>query len=105
MRRGQIVLLSLLLLAVACAPRFNEEPTGSVTSTVAAGAATAPEATARAGSPGWAGTRDVFVPGTAGRAPGQASVRRGGTVKIGGLFPLSGGLSRLGVPVYQAANA
>ena len=105
MRKASVVLFSLLLLATACAPRFEKQAQEDVTATTAPDATSAPAATSRAGSAGSAGAPDVFVPGTAGRTGGQATVRRGGRVKIGGLFPLSGGLSRLGIPVYQAANA
>ena len=103
MRKRLVLLLSLLLIATGCAPRFKERAQGNLTSTAAPGSTVA--TTSRPGSPGSAGAPGVFVPGTAGKAGGQAVVRRGGRVKIGGLFPLSGGLSRLGIPVYQAANA
>lgn len=51
-----------------------------------------------------------FMPGTAGTRVGRllkgsGAVVRGGTVYVGGLFPLSGGLSTLGVEAYRGAQA
>jgi branched-chain amino acid transport system substrate-binding protein len=92
-----------LLLTVACAPRFKESELQ-----VGAGAtpgAAAPLATGSAGSAGTAGRTVTQVEQAGAKAPGQTTVQRGGVVKIGGLFPLSGGLSRLGIPAFQAANA
>jgi branched-chain amino acid transport system substrate-binding protein len=106
MARGRIVLCSVaamaLLASVACAPRFKS------TQTAASSAPDAnPSAALQGGGsviPGTSAAPGVFVPGKA-ATQGQAVVRKGATVKIGGLFPLSGGLSALGIPVYQAANA
>ncbi|HYZ91944.1 MAG TPA: ABC transporter substrate-binding protein [Actinomycetota bacterium] len=96
------VIASVFLLA-SCAARFEEK-------TNVAGTTASPEAGAAAqattGPGGEDTTRTETVGGAgAGAAKGQTVVRRGGVVKIGGLFPLSGGLSRLGVPAFQSANA
>jgi branched-chain amino acid transport system substrate-binding protein len=91
-----------LLFTIACAPRFEQSEI-QVGATAAPGAA--PAATGSAGSAGTAGRTVTEVEQAGARAPGQTAVRRGGVVKIGGLFPLSGGLSRLGIPAFQAANA
>ncbi len=101
------MLLALTFLGgVACAPRFEKTTDQSAqTSAAPTDAAGAPQITTgpggQAAAPGAGGGTRVITPTTA----GQTVVRRGGVVKIGGLFPLSGGLSRLGIPAFQAANA
>src|SRR5436309_2372436 len=86
-----------MLFGVACAPRFKEQA-------IQVGASPSPGAVLQTSVPGKAGTAGrtgtSTTGGTTGTAPGQATVQRGGVVKIGGLFPLSGGLSRLGIPSY-----
>ncbi len=97
-----LAIVASTLLVASCAARFEEKSDAAQTSATP-GSGTVPKAAS--GSSGTK-TRTKTVGGTGGRpAPGQTVVRRGGVVKIGGLFPLSGGLSRLGVPAFQAANA
>jgi branched-chain amino acid transport system substrate-binding protein len=98
------VALCLLLLSAACAPRFKQSQSAVTESAAPEASATTSQGTT-SGTAGSTGAPNVYVPGTAGKAGGQAEVKRGTRVKIGGLFPLSGGLSRLGIPVYEAANA
>jgi branched-chain amino acid transport system substrate-binding protein len=99
------VAVALLLLAAGCAPRFKESQSGVTASSGPESSSASSQRTTSGGTAGSTAAPNVYVPGTAGKAGGQSEIRRGGTVKVGGLFPLSGGLSALGIPVYQAANA
>ena len=108
--RRRILIVPMLLLAAACGPRFEGAgelvPQGE-TVAVEDGApveGTSSEDGSDPGSPG-SGPRTVTETVRTPTRAGQTSVARGGTVKIGGLFPLSGGLSALGTPAFQAANA
>lgn len=109
--RRAALLLALILIGAACAPRFEEsEGSGALTSAAPDAPQVSGDASQSTGSsaaapraPGAAGPDGGSAP--AAPAGGQTQVRRGGVVKIGGLFPLSGGLSRLGIPAFQSANA
>ncbi|MHB8513343.1 MAG: ABC transporter substrate-binding protein [Actinomycetota bacterium] len=98
-------LLTLALALSACGPRFRLSalptaqgpagPGGGQTST-----AIASGVPSISGSVGFLpGSTDVHVSG------GSGGVVRGGVIKIGGLFPLTGGLASLGVPAFQGAQA
>jgi len=97
------IVASVLMLA-SCAARFEETTDTAQASAAPSGAA--PQTSASAVDPGTGGTTGGGGSAGSAAAPNaQTVVRRGGVVKIGGLFPLSGGLSRLGVPAFQSANA
>ncbi len=98
-RRGPaagLVALACALVIASCAPRFKESaapvqqaPTGQATGTLP----TSPGAAARST------TTTSVIRGTKG------SVVTSSIVKVGGLFPKSGGLSALGLPAFQGAAA
>jgi branched-chain amino acid transport system substrate-binding protein len=101
-RSAAVVTLACVLALVACGPRFPDlgsplaEPSFSSQPTAPAVSSPVPEGS--------------FKPGTAGTTisrvlKGSGAVVRGGTVYVGGLFPLSGGLSTLGVEAYRGAQA
>lgn len=107
-----------LLLAAACAPRFKgngeflpaaQQPGTQVAASESIDDASQPAASAAPGAPSLASgaaAKVAAVPKAAQiGSSGQTAVKRGGTVKVGGLFPLSGGLSALGTPAFQAADA
>lgn len=96
-------------MLVACGPRFPErasnafvgQPTG-VPSTQPSGtsgpATTAPTTVTTVGPRTTKGpTRTITVRG--------GGIPKGGVIKVGGLFPLTGGLSALGVPASRGAEA
>jgi len=111
---GVAGVVALLMVLVACAPRFD-------TALVQPGAApvgqTQPGATVDPGTPGVTPTAPVEVAtgdprpptGGSGQVPpvsgGKGSTITGDVIKIGGLFPESGGLSSLGTPARDAAIA
>lgn len=115
--RGRWVAAAALaaLVATACAPRFEGSgelvPRGEpvpVEEGEGPGEAVGPgEAAEEDRGPALAEPDEIDAPGDgiSSSAAGQTKVRRGGTIKVGGLFPLSGGLSALGTPAFQAANA
>lgn len=97
----------LSLAVAACGPRF---PVGQPQVIITE----AP----RSGQQGQGGQATIGTqPSSPGLAPGPAvqlprdinarrnAVVRGGVIKVGGLFPLTGGLSALGKPAYQSAQA
>lgn len=101
---------ALLLVATACAPRF--EGTGELVGSqpLATGgpavSAEIPAAAAASAAPLRSAAPARVPPAQrVTQAAGQTIVHRGGVVKVGGLFPLSGGLSALGTPAFQAADA
>src|SRR5437762_3199871 len=98
--RSSVVVLALAtaLLLSACGPRFADQavPQGQPTAN-ATGAGTTTRTTTGA-SPG-STTRRTVIRGSKG------SVVTGSVIKVGGLFPKSGGLSALGLPAYQGAAA
>lgn len=103
--------VALLMALVACAPRFDiaqVQPEGGLvgqsqprTDTVPSGAPTAVLPTNPGGTGGPAST-GVAVPPV---STGKGARVTGGVIKVGGLFPLSGGLSSLGKPAYEGAQA
>src|SRR5438309_9438141 len=90
---------ALLVIVSACGPRFPTSaiPEGAPTTNPASAAGTATSPTV--GPSAGATTTTTVIKGSKG------SVVTGSIVKIGGLFPKSGGLSALGLPAYQGAAA
>lgn len=115
------VAVAVVLVSLSCAPRFEGTGTLVPRSQVVDGSTTdtgsddlaLDDAGIDLIEPGQPGGGAVSAPAsrrtttpTASRpSGGQTTVRRGGTIKVGGLFPLSGGLSALGTPAFQSANA
>ncbi len=95
----------LVLVLAACGPRFNASQVRTVQQALPTVVSTVPGAdpTGSANpeispSPGRTQTITTTV------IPGKNKVT-GGVVKVGGLFPRSGGLSSLGEPAFQGADA
>lgn len=117
-RQIAVVITALALLLVACGTRLDEsavrransartesaaavaDPTEGTSETTVAGTASS-EAAGGPGTDG--GTAATVAPSKV--AAGDSTGVSGGVVKIGGIFPLSGGLSSLGRPIEQAARA
>jgi ABC-type branched-subunit amino acid transport system substrate-binding protein len=114
---GTRALLVALLLVGACAPRFEGSgefipstqrgESGSVSGELGPelGDSASGDETGAVAVPTQSGGTDRVAVRPSAQQTGQQAIRRGGTVKVGGLFPLSGGLSALGTPAFQAANA
>ena len=99
-QRSSVAALALAtaLLLSACGPRFADQavPQGQPTANVTTpGSTTGPTIGPTPGST----TRTTVIRGSKG------SVVTGSVIKVGGLFPKSGGLSALGLPAYQGAAA
>lgn len=98
---------ALLLVGVGCAPRFDLAQAGGTPGPLSTLAPDGPTTDLPASDPTRAAP--TLTPGSTARpAPistGKGSVVTGGVIKIGGLFPLSGGLSALGKPAFEGANA
>lgn len=98
---------ALLLVAVGCAPRFDIAQAPQAQGSLASPPPSEGPANPTPGSSVAAPTDRGPTP--PGKAPpistGKGSVVRGGVIKIGGLFPLSGGLSALGKPAFEGAQA
>lgn len=114
-------LIALTLALAGCGPRFRLSalPTAPVSGAVSGGpgvsgvaadspglpAAPAPQGAAAAGIGGsTGGVASGRAGGTSSNA-GTGTVVRGGVIKVGGIFPLTGGLSALGKPAFQGAQA
>jgi branched-chain amino acid transport system substrate-binding protein len=93
---------ALALLAVACGTRADFTAAPQVRSTQ-----TIDEVIGGTGQKGSAGSAGSLQTISSGGIPNlrPGSGIQGGVIKVGGLFPLSGGLSALGVPPAQAASA
>lgn len=93
--------LSLVLVACGTRADFDATPVTVGTQVIeeTIGGTAAPSVLPTAGS-----TTSVTQPGSTTRLKGGATIQEG-VIKVGGLFPLSGGLSALGVPPAKAAQA
>jgi ABC-type branched-subunit amino acid transport system substrate-binding protein len=105
-------LLALCLVAAACGTRLDEQAVRDAQITTSERVVESGDELARADDgPGLKEpSAEGPQPGTvAGVAPtvkrGDRTGVAGGTIRVGGIFPLSGGLSALGRPVEQAARA
>jgi branched-chain amino acid transport system substrate-binding protein len=113
MRRSSLALsIGVALLAAACGNRLDEDAVRRAQATASESReASANDADARgaaaAGDGGGttATTRLVRREGRAATVVGGSTGVSGDAIKVGGIFPLSGGLSALGRPVEQAARA
>jgi branched-chain amino acid transport system substrate-binding protein len=93
-----LVALASALVAVACGPRFADQPVPQGQATIPVEPTSGPATTPTVPTAG-ATTRTTVIKGT------QGSVVTGSVIKVGGLFPKSGGLSALGLPAFQGAVA
>lgn len=109
-RHAAVFAAVIALVLTACGPRFDRDaiPTiaiGDRQSTDGPEATgeptTIPTGTQSSGQVGSIPTTDTG----GGIGGGKGAVVRGGVVKVGGLFPLTGGLSALGTPAFQGAQA
>lgn len=104
---GLAWLVALLLVGVACAPRFDIAAVGGSPTTLPSDQQTQQPTDVPTVGPTVAPPTQL-PPATGKPVPistGKGSVVKGGVIKIGGLFPLSGGLSALGKPAFEGANA
>jgi branched-chain amino acid transport system substrate-binding protein len=95
--------LALALIAAACGTRATftaaPAPSAHVIDEIIEGTGVPSAAPGLIGS----SARTVFQPGSVSLKPGSGI--QNGVIKVGGLFPLSGGLSALGTPPAKAAHA
>ena len=97
----------------ACGTRLDEDAVRGVQTTTSEEIVGEREGTSGAPAAGQTTTEETRTgPTVDDGSPVAPSIRRddrtgvaGGTIKVGGIFPLSGGLSALGRPVEQAARA
>ncbi|HVL89710.1 MAG TPA: ABC transporter substrate-binding protein [Actinomycetota bacterium] len=113
-RRLAVFAAVVALLLTACGPRFDSDdvPTIAIGNDRPASEdgpqdqpgvpTTGPTSGGQVGALPTAGTGGN---GNGGIGGGKGAVVRGGVVKVGGLFPLTGGLSALGTPAFQGAQA
>ena len=109
-RRTRVLALATLftVMLVACGPRFPGRADNVAAGQPTAGATTLPtDVAAPTTGPTTVATR---APRATQGPPRTISVRgggipKGGVIKVGGLFPLTGGLSALGVPASRGAEA
>jgi len=98
--RTRLALFSIttLVFVSACGPRFADQaiPQGPLLTTPPTATG---QATPTIGPTGASVTTTTVIKGSKG------SVVTGSVIKVGGLFPKSGGLSALGLPAYQGAAA
>lgn len=111
------ILAALALLAAACGTRLNENAVraahnGSSTVEEQVGGpagASGPATVSNPSAAGLSGSAAGPAGAATGALPALAAGNRSGitsdTIKIGGIFPLSGGLSALGRPIEEAARA
>ena len=90
---------AVAMLVASCGPRFGDQaiPQGQPTTTTG-GQTSAPLPTITGPAPGSTTTTTVI-------RGSKGSTVSGSVIKVGGLFPKSGGLSALGLPALQGATA
>ena len=95
---GAVLAVAIALTLAACGPRFADQAIPQGQPSTIAPAPTATTGSTTAPSPG-STTKTTVIKGSKG------NVVTGSVIKVGGLFPKSGGLSALGLPAYQGAAA
>src|SRR5687767_4833910 len=106
MTRKHVPLLALALVASACGTRadFPDAPIALRTQVIEETIDPSTGVAAPTGDAQGPVASGVGRRGTRTKLAGGSGIRNG-TIKIGGLFPMSGGLSALGVPPAKAAQA